>query len=298
MEAGGGRTAVRAKAAVLIFNMNSGAHSVESKDPLSPLEITIEEPAQKVTLKGTVLEVIGPFESLASVEEYLLGLYFTLPILLNVDFADPPIVERVDGELSGVPFRWELRDWQFPLDLTTQEHQEARFTEAWRRLGLVAGLPPRRLLAALHYFHVAVRLARVGDRPGEFLAEAILNLAKTLEVLFPPGGDGKSREAARRELRELGFEDASIEADYLPVMALRNEIDVGHVDLSLFTRTQLASIHAYTERAERSFRRLLRVVLQATADGSWVAQPYEPHEVSSAAKEVLARLMAAGTDSA
>lgn len=295
-EASGGRTAVKGKAASLFFNLNSGAHWIESKAPLAPLDVTIEEPSQKIILKGNVVEVSGVFDSLAIVENYLSGIYFTLPVLLNVDFADPPIVERVDGEVAGNHFRWELQEWKFPVSLTTQDKQEFRFADAWQRLNLVTGLAPRRLLAALHYFHVAVRLSRLGDRPGEFLSEATLNLSKTLEVLFPPDGDGKTRDSARRGLRRLGIEEASIETDYLPAMALRNEIDVGHVDLSLFTRDQLASIHAYTERAEQAFRQLLQVILAAVAKGEWTPPPYEQGELSAATKAVVARLTSMGTD--
>src|SRR5260221_635501 len=133
---------------------------------------------------------------------------------------------------------------------TTRLHfpRQQRLATAWERLPLVGDLANRRLLAALHYFHVAVRLNRAGSTSGEFMAEVMLNLAKTMEVLFPPSGDGKNRDAARRGLRDLGYEDSEIESDFLPAMALRNEVDVAHVDLSLFTSSPLQHVHAYTER--------------------------------------------------
>ena len=59
-------------------------------------------------------------------------------------------------------------------------------------------------------------------RAGEFLPEVVLNLAKVLEVLFPPGGDGRTRDAVRQNLSQLGFSELEIEADYIPAMALRN----------------------------------------------------------------------------
>ena len=140
---------------------------------------------------------------------------------------------------------------------TTQEQQEQAFISAWEPMGLFAGLARRRLLAALHYFHVAVRLYRSASTLGEFMAEVILNLSKVLEVLFPPGGDGKTRDAARVGLRQLGYADAEIERLFLRAMALRNEIDVGHVSLALLTRRQLSILHGYTEGAERAFREML-----------------------------------------
>jgi hypothetical protein len=102
----------------------------------------------------------------------------------------------------------------------------------------------------------------------------ILNLAKTLEVLFPPGGDGRTRDAARGALRQLGFGDAQIEGDFIPALALRNEIDVGHVELGLFTMDQLKIIHAFTERAEGAFRDLLDRLLSQVESGGFAVTPY------------------------
>ena len=57
-------------------------------------------------------------------------------------------------------------------------------------------------------------------------------------------------DAARGGLEKLGYSGEEIEREFLPAMALRNEIDVGHVDLSIYTRRQLNALHRYTEVAE------------------------------------------------
>jgi len=44
--AGGGRTDVLAVAATALFNANTGEHTIESKEPLSPLDVTIEAPTR------------------------------------------------------------------------------------------------------------------------------------------------------------------------------------------------------------------------------------------------------------
>ena len=133
----------------------------------------------------------------------------------------------------------------------------------------------RRLVAGLHYFHVACRLARVGCTAGEFVSEVVLNLAKSLEVLFPPVRDGHSRDAARSGLKTLGFSDEEIECDFIPAMALRNEIDVGHIELGLFKMVQLKTIHAFTERAESSFREMFERLLGLIESGELDIAPHE-----------------------
>ena len=206
-----------------------------------------------------MLTISQHFESNQELTETIDGIYFAMPALLSVEFADPPYVQRVSGAVGSVGFRWELKEWKMHFRTTTQEQQESRAAVSWERIGLLSASGRRRLLAALHYFHVALRLSREGSIAGEFMPEMILNLSKVLEVLFPPDGAGRTLDAARRGLTALGFSRTEIEGDYIPAMALRNEIDVGHVVLSLFTREQLALIHGYTDHAEEAFRILIGV---------------------------------------
>jgi hypothetical protein len=286
----GGRTAVRAKPATAYFDANTGRHSIVSAEPLKPLAALVESPGCRVQLRGTTLEIDGEFAGLQSLEDFILKIYFALPFLLNVRFADPPVVLRVDGEINGIPFRWELADWKMEFLTTTQEQQEESFVRAWIRLDLFGDPPRRRLLAALHYFYVATRLDRSANAPGEFMSEALLNLAKVLEVLFPPGGDGKTRDAARRGLRQLGYSNADIERLFLPAMALRNELDVGHASLALLTRSQLSVIHAYTEVAETAFREMLNRVVNAVVSGKMEIVNGEDSKPSQSVLKLIQRL--------
>jgi len=273
MSAGGGRTLVQSTGASVYFNANTGHHFVESKQPLRPLEVVVEEPVRKVELRGNVFRIEGRVESLAELEETLLSVYFGLPILLTVEFADPPIVELVEGKVGDVPFRWELTDWRMAMLVTTKDAQEKKACDSWCRFDVLAKLGNRRLIAALHYFHVFCRLCRTGNTPWEFMGEALVNLSKILEVLFPPTGDGQTMEAARAGLASLGCSTEEIDRDFIPAMVLRSNIDSAHVDLSLFTQTQLRVLHAYTEAAEMAFRKLLSKLLTEVESGRYqVAQ--------------------------
>ncbi len=281
---GGGRTAVRAVAASALFNANSGEHTIESKQPLSPLDVTIEEPSRTLRLAGTTLSISQQFASLREMEKMIEGVYFVFPTLVNVPFADPPYIERVDGKVGSTNFRWELAEWRMEFRITTQEEQEEEFGKAWERMGVLSEPHRRRLVAGLHYFHVACRLARVGSTAGEFVAEVVLNLAKSLEVLFPPAGDGRTRDAARAGLRTLGFSENQIDCNFTPAMVLRNEIDVAHVELGLFTMDQLKTIHAFTERAEGAFRDMFKRLLTRVESGE---ADIAPHELGSPSDEAI-----------
>lgn len=109
-------------------------------------------------------------------------------------------------------------------------------------------------------------------------------------MLFPPPGNRKTREAVRSGLRSLGFEDIDIEADYMPAMALRNEVDVGHVDLSLFKPDQLAVIHGYVEHAEGAFKVLFTRVFERLETNGFGIEPYEPKPAEGDAVRIIERL--------
>lgn len=290
MEPGGRKTAVRAVAASVLFNANTGSHSIQSKEPLKPLDVQLVEPQRNVRLEGNSLTISQKFCSNQELTALIQGIYFGLPPLLNVEFADPPIIERVDGVIGATKFRWELAEWRAEFRTTTQEKQENAFVASWERIGLLSVETNTRIFAALHFYYVAVRLQRQGTIAGEFLSEMILNLSKALEVLFPPGGNGKTRDAVRRGLQALDFSDVEIEADYIPAMALRNEIDVGHVDLGLFSPEQLVLIHGYVQRAEQAFRDLFQRLLKKVQAGQFEIAPYTRASVRQEAVRVVERL--------
>jgi len=271
--AGGGRTAVRGVGASAFFNANTGHHSVESKASLRPLEVVVEEPVRRVEFRGNEFRISGRVETVQELEDTLYSIFFVLPILLNVEFADPPVVERVEGKVGEASFRWELDNWRLEILLTSQEEQEKKAADSWTRFEILATPGNRRLAAALHYFHVFCRLCRAGHTPWEFMAEAIMNLSKILEVLFPPSGDGQTMEGARAGLAGLGYSQEEIDRDFIPAIVLRSNIDSAHVDLSLFTTSQLRILHSFTEAAEMAFRKLLSKILTEIEAGRYqVAQ--------------------------
>jgi hypothetical protein len=288
----GGRTAVQGAPCSVFFNANSGHHFTESKAPLQPLEVTVEEPTRTIELRGNELKIRGQVESLRELDDTLYSILFVLPILLNIEFADPAVVERVEGKVGDCPFRWELEDWRMDCYITTLDKQEEAVVTAWNRFNVLSKPSNRRLVAALHYFHVFCRLCRAGHSPWEFMAEAIVNLSKILEVLFPPTGDGQSLDAARAGLRALGYSSADCERLFVPAIVLRNNIDSAHVDLSLFTMSQLHVLHSYTEIAERAFRQLLSRILGEIESGRYEVAQHGDSSCDPRTANIIQRLEA------
>ena len=66
---------------------------------------------------------------------------------------------------------------------------------------------------------------------------------KSLEVLFPPHGDGRTRDAKWVGLRRIGISDTDIESYFFPAITPRPKFDVGHAELGLFRIEELKIIH-------------------------------------------------------
>jgi hypothetical protein len=284
-EPGRGRTAVRSVEAVSTFNVRTGQYVVESKMPLAPLAVTIDQEDLRISVAGKKVTLAKTVRSQKELSDLIEAVYYLLPLLLSVGFADPPVIEDVQGVVSEKPFGWNLEQWRLDLLTTTQDKQTQLVKDAWRRFQIIVGSGNRRLVAALHYFHVAVRLARVSASPGEFLAEALLNYCKVLEVLF-----SASTKTIRLHLEQLGYSHDDIERDYVPAMILRSKIDVAHVSLALFTPQQLATLHRYADRAEGAFRSLLSRVLERLDAGSLDLPEYELHAADSEATAIIERM--------
>ena len=103
MAPAGGLTTVQGSPTTVHFNANTGNYSVEAAEPLKPLRASVETPLEMVW-EGNRLTVTAKCESWDSMRTMINAFYFGLPLLLAVEFADPPYVERVEGVAGGVPF--------------------------------------------------------------------------------------------------------------------------------------------------------------------------------------------------
>ncbi len=286
----GGRTAVHQSPATITINGNTGHWTIESKQGLRPLEVRIDEGERTTRLYGNILSVTAPCQSFSELDELIQAVYYAFPMLLNLEFADPPVVTDVTGEVDGTSFRWELeRSVSASILCTSQDLQEKKVIDSWLRFNIISDPVRRRLVAAIHYFYTACRLARSGHTPWEFMSESILNFCKTLEVLFPYG-EGGTCNAVREGLERFGYTQDQIERDFIPALLLRNQIDVGHVFLATLRQDQLNVIHTYSESAEETFREMFRKIIESMQEGRFEAPPYQVSPAGSDIEKTISMM--------
>jgi hypothetical protein len=259
-------------------NLSTGRFVVESSTPLyDPLEASIAIAGTVFQIKGNIALVQSRCTSQQDLTDLLGKIYYAFPALLNVYLPDSPVPKYAWGTVGDAKFEWHFKptEIQTPLKVTSKSHQEELVLASWRRVSLLE--QSRRLTGGLHYFHVACRLLALGHNRFEFMAEALLNLAKCLQSLF-----GEFNEEVRSELIKLGsFSSDEIERRFIPALILRSKFDVSHVSLSLLSRDQLKVLHRYTDSAEYAFRELLQHLLERVERGEYTLLPDTPVKLPS-----------------
>jgi len=280
------KTALKDTKARLIYDLNTGKYGVRSTPHLQSIEAVVEWSNLRLEMRGNMVHVKTYCRTSNDLNGILIALHYLLPILLNLEFAEPPVVKYTRGRVGDAIFNWELEKATQFIDITTKEKQEKRVVDSFKRLVNMGDVSIRRLAAALFYFYVARRLVESGNSPYEFLSEVIHNLNKVLEILFG------SRQEVRNELSKFGYSQDEIEVKFLPIMTLRNEFDVGHASITIFKPKQLSVLYEYLEYSERNIRELLERVVKKVESGEYILPPVHDLTLKGSKLRILNELIA------
>lgn len=232
----------------------------------------------QLKMAGNVLSFETDCDSVRDLDDLLRSVLLGVPVLLNIEITDSPFFAKVSGRIEDVNFRWELSRVQQQFMTTTQEDRHQDIAKALARFQLVSSEKNRSLLAALQYFHTACRLNRSGNTQWEFMSEQILNYEKMLDSLFVSGGATSSRDQVRKELEKLGYSSNEIESSFVPILLLRDYLDVAHPSFALVPSDLLPELNGYIEALEGISRELIRRTLERVESGEYVL-PREPIDV-------------------
>jgi hypothetical protein len=282
----------------LHVNKHRGRAWGESSDPLTPLQVDVTIDGIRVALTGTTLVANVHAKNLVELNQTIARIYYWLPVFLNLDFGDPPAIESVKILIKDSTALWTPSIHAGAVFVTDQERQQDFALTAITRTLDNAKEPERRVVAALEYFYAACRLSALGETPGEFLAEMILNFAKILESLFgqvsvqstAAGQKPGSIDRARAGLRSLGYSEAEIEWSFIPAIVLRNSLGVGHPSTSILSPDRLEVVHEYADHAEAPFRSLLKKILDLPANQRSFLRDPDGDAISSDVDKLLDRL--------
>jgi hypothetical protein len=262
------KTVVRGSKLHVIYDANTGNQQIFSNPRLEPVETILEWTNLRIEMHGNILHAKWKCETLKNLRDTINELHYIVPILLNLELMEPPVVKYTRGRVGDSTFTWELQEGKGFFDVTSKELQEKRVIDSLLRLEWLGKISNRRLAGALYYFYVARRLTDAGHSPYEFLAEVLLNLCKVLQALF-----GETRDEVRAELPKVGYSKEEIEEKFIPIMVIRNELDVGHVTVKTFKQEQLTALYNYLSFSEEDFKDLLKRLIIKIEDGSYKLRP-------------------------
>ena len=269
-EVPGGVTALGSTARMM-WDANTGRSQVLSTPPLAPANTALECGGIDFRLDGRTVTASFQADSRKELLGAMQVMHDVLPLSLSLAFPDPFTVATTAANAGSARIVWQVANTGSSFETMTGDSRDERCAAAIERLRVLCEPANLRALAALAYFERAIRLLAAGHGPTEFAGEAIVNLSKALEVLFP--GD-KSRDAAKAGLRQLGYEEPLIANTFIRVMLLRAKLDAAHVRLASLIWDERARLQAFLESVSGAFRTMLSDVLSAVADGRLKLVPY------------------------
>jgi hypothetical protein len=255
----------------MMWDANTGRSQVLSMPPLAPASTALKCSGIDFRLDGRTVTASFHADSRQELLGTIQVMHDVLPLSLSLAFPDAFTVATTTADAGSARIVWQVASTASGVDTMTADSRDERCAAAIERLPVLCEPTNLRLLAALAYFERAIRLIAAGHGPTEFAGEAIVNLSKSLEVLFP--GD-KSRDAAKAGLRQLGCEEPLIANTFIRVMRLRAKLDAAHVRLASLTWDERAKLQAFLESVPEAFRTMLSDALSAVADGRLKLAPY------------------------
>src|ERR1700728_1029963 len=204
------------------WNANTGRSTSESNPPLPPSEVEADVGGVVLSLKGHTLTADWDCQTRDDLVGTLGALHFILPLSFGMEFQDPVVVATTSGSTGQAQFVWQVAQTGSGVEIIDRDERNARCLRAFERVPMLSDPSNARVLAAVAYFQQAARLVAVGSGPSEFAAEAVVNLGKVIEALFPERPD-RTREAARAGLAQLGYESGEVKK-FISCLVVRSSL--------------------------------------------------------------------------
>jgi hypothetical protein len=113
-------------------------------------------------------------------------------------------------------------------------------------------------------------------------AEVLLNLTKSLEILFTD-----DRDTLRTRAKTWGIPVKEIEQKIIPIFLLRNEIDVAHVSTGHLNKQERHTIFGFTVAAIDNVQQILLPIYEKVISDQIVLEPVS-YSLTSHKKKLLA----------
>ena len=259
-------TAPKARPAGLLWNANEGTFewNVELIDRINT---SFERENFKASINGNNLVLDFNAHSLEHAHQVIASANQFLPALLSFRLRVFVWVKKFELEIGDARFNFEIPRSFSHITIATMDRNTDQILSALDEW-LAADDRYFRILSALYYYRHAERLSVMEPNRESMLAEVILNLGKAAEVLF-----STNRETVRATAKEWGFDELFMERRIIPLLLIRNELDVAHVTTAPLHPEQREIITRFTHAALLAVHKLLERILMLAREGNIDIQP-------------------------
>lgn len=276
-------TAKRAAPAHLLWNANEGT-SVWQGDLIDALDAALQLGALNAHWVGNTLELRIGVNSLKEAEQVVGSASQLLPAFLSLRLQVFVWIKEFLVDIAESRSRLETSSHRYGITIATTEHNENAATQSVRNW-LTQRPESLRAVMAIYYYRQALRLAVLEPDRQSMASEVILNLAKAVEIVL-----SSDRDHLRAKAREWGLDAEFIERWIVPILLIRNELDVAHVASAPLLSTQHQAILDFLDRASAKVHTLLLQILEMSQSGQVTLDP--PSASMDADKERLLKKLA------
>ena len=258
------RTTITGKTEFVVNGL-TGKFSVSASQPLDQATFHGTYPNGVIRIEGNIVHLTAQLADWSCLESTLNWLSTALAQFLSVQVGVFVDVALVEGTISGRSLRalYPAESYSLIVACVDQQTRDAAIRTSLLGPAQNQSSYPR-FVASASYFRHALRLLsprEVNYAPYVVYAEVLLNLAKCVEILV----SGKDRDDQRKKFRELGFTHDRVETIIMPIIFIRNKLDVAHPTSGYRTKEEIAVLRKFVDRAVKNVSQLLRWISQQIA---------------------------------
>ncbi len=242
-----------------------------------------------VTFTGNIVTFKGLVDNLSHLASVINWISAAMTEFLSVQIGIYTSIESIEGTVAGrsVIAIYAAESYGIHLANVTPEFRLQAINKSLK--GLPSSNPSyNRYLLSCRYYHHALHMispAEINYLPYAMYSEVLLNLAKSIEILFNTG----NRDALRTAILKLGYTSEQIESQIIPILVIRNDIDVGHPSSGDALPEDISTLRQFVDRSVINVTAILQNVWDIICEGKNILEPMEPSSFSKKEK-LISRL--------
>ena len=240
----------------LRFNANIGISKTISDNLIEALDLSLDLGKFHLRVEENCINIRFKASSSKEAMEVLASANHCIPAYLSLNLGAYIWIKSYLVKIGGSEFSYLLKEAHNSFIATNKIQISRKASNAFEDWLEMKGKYDRVLISCLYFRH-AHRLYKTQPNNHTFIAEILLNLTKSLEMIF-----SDNRDHIRKKAREWGFDDKLVEERIIPLFLIRNEIDVAHVATGFLENDEKNLLLKFMEEALESTAKVLKQLIE------------------------------------